>query len=265
FGGFVTGPGGIAAWLAGIPLFIHEQNALAGLTNRWLARVATRVMSAFPETFAEKYNPVVTGNPLRAEFATLPEVTRPRSPFRILVVGGSLGALVLNETVPAALLQLHEKTGLSFEVWHQTGAAHIETMQMAYANAPFSAKVSAFIEDMAQAYVWADLAICRAGALTISELAQAGLPALLIPFPHAVDDHQTHNARYLSQHEAAISMSQTQLSVELLAQLLEALLQNPLLLQKMSTTARSRAKPDALAQVVGIVESFLVASGNDLK
>jgi UDP-N-acetylglucosamine--N-acetylmuramyl-(pentapeptide) pyrophosphoryl-undecaprenol N-acetylglucosamine transferase len=253
FGGFVTGPGGIATVLARIPLLIHEQNALPGLTNRWLARVATRVMCAFPHTFPNKNKAIVTGNPLRAEFMQLNTPERPRVPLRILIVGGSLGALALNETIPTALLQIQKETQLDIDVWHQTGKTHYESMQSVYADAPFSARVSPFIEDMAQAYTWADVAICRAGALTISELAQAGLPAILIPFPHAVDDHQTHNARYLTDCGAAILLQQKQLNVRHLADLLGELCQDRARLQQMSELARISARPEALAAVLSVI------------
>lgn len=255
FGGFVTGPGGIAAALSGIPLFIHEQNAIPGLTNRWLAKVATGVMSAFPNSFAATVGAQVTGNPLRANIMALnaQEITRPRQPLRVLVVGGSLGALALNEAVPAALTQL----GLPLEVRHQTGTAHIEVMQAAYAAANFPVEVLAFIEDMAAAYAWADVAICRAGALTVSELAQAGLPAILIPYPHAVDDHQTHNARYLSDRGAAILLPQTELSVAGLTKLLHTLYNEPTQLQQMAQAAQQCAQPNALQQVLAPVQAQL--------
>jgi len=255
FGGFVTGPGGIAAALSGIPLFIHEQNAIPGLTNRWLAKVATGVMSAFPNSFAATVGAQVTGNPLRANIMALnaQEIARPRQPLRVLVVGGSLGALALNEAVPASLTQL----GLPLEVRHQTGTAHIEAMQVAYAAANFPVEVLAFIEDMAAAYAWADVAICRAGALTVSELAQAGLPAILIPYPHAVDDHQTHNARYLSDRGAAILLPQTELSVAGLTKLLHTLYNEPTQLQQMAQAAQQCAQPNALQQVLAPVQAQL--------
>jgi UDP-N-acetylglucosamine--N-acetylmuramyl-(pentapeptide) pyrophosphoryl-undecaprenol N-acetylglucosamine transferase len=250
-GGFVTGPGGVAAWLLRIPLFIHEQNAIAGLTNRWLARLATTVMEAFPSTFPKNYQAVHTGNPLRANILALSS-QEPRTvhkPLRVLIIGGSLGAKVLNETVPQALQQLQS----NIEVWHQTGNAHIDVMRQAYDGTPFKARVAAFIEDMAAAYAWADIVICRAGAITVSELAQAGVASILVPYPYAVDDHQTHNAQFLSENGTAILLPQTALTVEKLASLIKELYNDPDRLTAMSATARNCATPTALEKVVGLV------------
>lgn len=250
-GGFVTGPGGVAAWLLRIPLLIHEQNAIAGLTNRWLARLATTVMEAFPNTFEKKYQALHTGNPLRGHIMALsPPNPRPiHDPLRVLIVGGSLGAKALNETVPVALRQV----SAHLEVWHQTGNTHIEAMQKAYDGAPFQAQVMAFIEDMAAAYAWADLVICRAGAITVTELAQAGVASLLVPFPYAVDDHQTSNARFLSDNGAAILLPQTELTVDRLVTLITELHNHPTRLQSMSAAARDCATPDAGQQVVDLI------------
>lgn len=247
-GGFVTGPGGVAAWLLRIPLIIHEQNAIAGLTNRWLARIATTVMEAFPNTFPKA---VHTGNPLRANIlASTPQIPRQvHKPLRVLIIGGSLGAKTLNETVPTALRQVQG----TLEVWHQTGNAHIDVMQQAYDGVPFKARVEAFIEDMAAAYTWADIVICRAGAITISELAQVGVASILVPYPYAVDDHQTRNAQFLSENGAAILLPQTALTVEKLALLIEKLYNNPDQLQAMSVAAQKSAMPTALQNVVGLI------------
>jgi UDP-N-acetylglucosamine--N-acetylmuramyl-(pentapeptide) pyrophosphoryl-undecaprenol N-acetylglucosamine transferase len=247
-GGFVTGPGGIAAWLLRIPLIIHEQNAIAGLTNRWLARIATTVMEAFPKTLPKA---VHTGNPLRANIlATTPQIPRQEhKPLRVLIIGGSLGAKMLNETVPTAL----RKVQGTLEVWHQTGNAHIEIMQQAYEGVPFKASVEAFIEDMAAAYTWADIVICRAGAITISELAQVGVASILVPYPYAVDDHQTRNAQFLSENGAAILLPQTAFTEQKLALLIEELYNNPDQLQAMSGAARKCAMPAALQNVVDLV------------
>ena len=250
-GGFVTGPGGVAAWLLRIPLLIHEQNAIAGLTNRWLAYFACQIMEAFPNTFSPHYHAIHTGNPLRADIMAL-TTSVPRSmhnPFRILIVGGSLGAQVLNETIPNALQQV----AVPITIWHQTGEAHVAAMQNAYAQALFPARVDAFIDDMAAAYAWADIVICRAGALTISELAQAGVASILIPYPYAVDDHQTYNAQFLAIQGAAILLPQTQLTVDKLANLITTLYHDSTRLQLMSTSARGCAMPMALQQVVNLV------------
>jgi UDP-N-acetylglucosamine--N-acetylmuramyl-(pentapeptide) pyrophosphoryl-undecaprenol N-acetylglucosamine transferase len=241
----------VAAWLLRIPLLIHEQNAVAGLTNRWLARLAFIVMEAFPNTFPKNYHAVHTGNPLRANIIALskpiPRIVH--NPLRVLIVGGSLGAKILNDTVPLALRQVNG----AIEVWHQTGNAHIEAMQQAYFDTPFQTKIMAFIEDMATAYRWADLVICRAGAITISELAQAGVASILVPYPYAVDDHQTHNAQFLSDRGAAILLPQTQLTVEKLATLITELINTPTRLTTMSEVARCCAMPTALQQVIDLI------------
>lgn len=251
-GGFVSGPGGIAAWLSRIPLLIHEQNAIAGLTNRWLARLARQVMQAFPRTFPENYHAIHTGNPLRVNIMAVRDQTKVLKKddiFHILVVGGSLGAQALNETVPPALQQIHGKIA----VLHQTGRNQQATTQQRYENTTFSVTVTEFIEDMAAAYSWADLVICRAGALTISELAQAGVASILIPFPHAVDDHQTHNARFLSDNHAAILLPQPELTVAKLSSLVNELAADTAKLTAMSDAARQAATPEALQHVVEIV------------
>ncbi len=248
-GGFVTGPGGVAAWLLRIPLLIHEQNAIAGLTNRWLARLASVVMEAFPNTFPKNRHVVHTGNPLRANIMALPHSKTVHTPLHVLIVGGSLGAKALNETVPVAMRQLQG----AVEVWHQTGKIHIDAMQKAYEGAPFNARVAAFIDDMAAAYAWADVVICRAGATTVCELAQVGVASILVPYPYAVDDHQTSNAQFLSENGAAILLPQTVLTVEKLVNLITDLLNNPTRLTDMATAARKCATPSALQQAVDLV------------
>jgi UDP-N-acetylglucosamine--N-acetylmuramyl-(pentapeptide) pyrophosphoryl-undecaprenol N-acetylglucosamine transferase len=252
-GGFVTGPGGIAAWLMHIPLLIHEQNAIAGLTNRWLGRLATQVLEAFPNTFPPSYHPIHTGNPLRKAIMTLTHTPASHTPLRVLIVGGSLGAKVLNETVPVALQ--HVKAPIA--IWHQVGEAHIKTMQQAYKWRQQPVKLDAFIEEIAAAYAWADIVICRAGALTISELAQVGVASILIPYPHAVDDHQTRNAQFLVDQKAALLLPQTALTAEKLATILNELSANPKRLQAMSIAARQCAKPRALQKIVEIINGTL--------
>jgi UDP-N-acetylglucosamine--N-acetylmuramyl-(pentapeptide) pyrophosphoryl-undecaprenol N-acetylglucosamine transferase len=252
-GGFVTGPGGLAAWLLRIPLIIHEQNALPGLTNRLLARLATRVLQAFPDTFPARYQAATTGNPLRPALlqADFPIPRAPHSPVRILIVGGSLGARFLNETVPPALRELK----MPLAVRHQTGKGQAEKVRKAYAN--MAADTADFIDNMAEAYAWADLVICRAGALTVGELAQAGLPALLVPFPFAVDDHQTHNARFLSDAGAALLLPQSELDAGKLAAILNELLADPARLSAMSLAAKGQARPEALRQISEICLAVL--------
>jgi UDP-N-acetylglucosamine--N-acetylmuramyl-(pentapeptide) pyrophosphoryl-undecaprenol N-acetylglucosamine transferase len=218
-GGFVSGPGGVAAWLTGRPLLVHEQNAIAGFTNRVLARVAREVLSAFPDAFGPGVHARVIGNPVRADIAALaPPAARfalRSGAIRLLVVGGSLGAARLNNVVPHALARLGGSTRI--DVRHQSGERWIEAARRAYTEAGVQARVMPYIEDMAEAYEWADLVICRAGALTVSELAAAGVGAILVPYPAAVDDHQTWNARFLVGEGAALLIADRELTAERLA------------------------------------------------
>jgi len=250
-GGYVTGPGGLAAWLNGSPLIIHEQNAVAGTANRSLALFAKRICEAFPNTFSSSSKLCTTGNPVREELF----LETPREPLagrkpNLLVLGGSLGAEPLNQLLPAALAQL--AGDLRPRVFHQAGKQHAEITAQRYREADVEAQVAPFISDMAAAYGRADLVICRAGALTVSELAAAGLPSLLIPLPHAIDDHQTHNAAYLADSGAAVLLPQHKTdAAQLAAQLTEVLMQ-PGKLKAMGGTARRLAKPDATRSVVNI-------------
>jgi len=248
-GGFVSGPGGLAAWLCRRPLVIHEQNAVPGLTNRLLGRIATRVLAAYPGSFGPGVGARVTGNPVRGSIAGLEppnERLRGDGPVRLLVIGGSRGARSLNRGVPAALATL---AGASVEVWHQTGTADLATTEAAYRALPLDARVAPFIEDMTAAYRWADLVVCRAGAITIAELAAAGVAAVLVPFPHAVDDHQTANARYLADAGAAVLLPDSELAAGGLASVLDGLLRERSRLLDMANRARALAKPDAAATV----------------
>lgn len=254
-GGFVTGPGGVAAWLLRRPLLIHEQNAIAGLTNRWLARLAREVLEAFPGSFPENVRTRCVGNPVRREIASLPP---PEQRFaaraanvRVLVIGGSLGAARLNASVPAALALM--PGSVRPEVWHQAGERGIVDAREAYARAGVQARVDAFIEDMAAAYAWADLVICRAGALTVSELAATGLGAILVPFPAAVDDHQTHNARYLTEAGAAVLIADRDLEPGRLSAELTRLCADRATLLDMARRARSRAMPEATEKLTHAV------------
>ena len=221
-GGFVAGPGGLAARIVGRPLVIHEQNAVAGFTNRILARLADTVAEAFPGSFAPNVGAVAIGNPVRRSIEALPvRCAMPRPHAHLLVFGGSQGAAVLNRTVPAALALLEPAERP--EVLHQTGRDRRDEVAAAYAAAGVVCDVREFIEDMAEAYAWADLAVCRSGALTVAELAAAGVPGLLVPFPTAVDDHQTANARFLANRGAAVLVPESSLSPEFLAQQLRSL------------------------------------------
>ena len=243
-GGYVAFPGGMMASLLGKPLALHEQNAIAGLANRVLAGVSDKVMVGFPQALR---GAEWTGNPVRSEIATIAspdERFRGRQgPMRLLIVGGSLGAQALNDAVPRALALLAERP----LVVHQSGERHLEALRAAYAAAGVHGELVAFIDDMARRYVEADLVICRAGAVTIAELSAGGMASILVPFPHAVDDHQTANARFLAERGAAILVPQRELSAERLAELIGAL-DRPALL-KMAQNARALGKPDA-ARVV---------------
>ncbi len=248
-GGYVTGPGGLAARLCGIPLVIHEQNAVAGTANRSLARFAARICQAFPGVFSSSGRLLTTGNPVRAELvARVQDKQQVASPARLLVVGGSLGAEPLNKLLPAALALLPAE--LRPQVRHQSGEQHAEVTRERYAEAGVAADVSPFVDDMAAAYVWADLVICRAGALTVSELAVMGRAAFLIPLPHAIDDHQSKNAEFLAQHQAALVLPQRQLTAKLLAERLTEVFMNSQRLIEMAQEARKLARPDAAKQVV---------------
>ncbi len=253
-GGFVTGPGGVAAKLSGCPLLIHEQNAIAGLTNRILSRIANRVLEAFPNTFVGS-KVSHTGNPVRIDIAALPapavRFAGREGPLRLLVVGGSLGALALNEMIPQALSLIG--AGQRPEVHHQCGKRHDEVTRKAYESVGVTAEVMPFIDDMAAQYAWADLVICRAGALTVSELALAGVASILVPYPHAVDDHQTANGGYLLEEAAAQLVQQAELTPASLAQMLTEYCGDVAEGRKkcvaMAENARRLAKPEATADV----------------
>ncbi|MEM1262327.1 MAG: undecaprenyldiphospho-muramoylpentapeptide beta-N-acetylglucosaminyltransferase [Pseudomonadota bacterium] len=250
-GGFASGPGGLAAWLARRPLVIHEQNAISGLTNRLLARFARVVLAAFPGSFSSRTRAVVVGNPVRTEITRLAEpATRAadrNGPLRVLVLGGSLGAHSLNEHVPAGLGMLALTTDL--EVRHQTGRGSIDDVAAAYRNADVTARVDPYIKDMAAAYAWADFAVCRGGALTLAELTAAGLPAIVVPFPHAVDDHQRANAAAFVDSGAGLILDDNSLSASSLFEVTSRLgLERDLLLSR-AAAARRLAYPDATARI----------------
>ena len=253
-GGFISFPGGMMAALRGIPLVLHEQNSIAGLANKVLAGVADRVLTGVPEVLKQGQ---WVGNPVRPDIAVLPAPTFAQdtqelpTPGRlhVLVLGGSLGAQALNENVPRALALLPEAERP--EIVHQSGEKHLAALRSAYAAAGVKAHTVAFIEDMAGAYAWADLVICRAGALTIAELACAGVASILVPFPHAVDDHQTTNARFLASAGAAILLPQNELTPERLALIRD--LKRPQL-HEMAEKARALAMPDATSMVAKTCE-----------
>jgi UDP-N-acetylglucosamine--N-acetylmuramyl-(pentapeptide) pyrophosphoryl-undecaprenol N-acetylglucosamine transferase len=251
-GGFASGPGGLAAWLLRRPLVIHEQNAAAGLTNRLLAGLAREVLQAFPGSFNARLKVRTIGNPVRAEIFNLAgpaERFAGRSgPLRILVLGGSQGALALNETVPAALGLL--EADIKVDIWHQSGISTQQQALDAYSQQGIKARVDAFIEDMNTAYEWADMVVCRSGALTVSELAAAGLGAILVPYPSAVDDHQTLNARYLVNADAAVIIQQADLTPALLAEELSRCARDRKLVLRRAQNARQLASPEATGDLV---------------
>lgn len=243
-GGYASGPGGVAAWTMGKVLILHEQNAIPGLTNKLLSKIAHKVFSGFHGTFAsqaqqrpDKYQWI--GNPVRAEIESLPAKQGVSQPLHILVIGGSLGARVLNQCLPDIL-----STTQAIKVHHQCGSGNVAEVEHAYAksNANIDWQVSEFIADMAAAYDWADLVICRAGALTVAEVAAAGVTAIFVPLPNAVDDHQTENAASLASQHAAILLPQEELQRGELQHVLEDLFANPQKLTEMGCKAKQLAK-----------------------
>ncbi|TEW51339.1 undecaprenyldiphospho-muramoylpentapeptide beta-N-acetylglucosaminyltransferase [Psychromonas algicola] len=254
-GGFASGPGGIAAWTMGIPVVLHEQNAAAGLTNRLLARFAKKVLMGFAGSFSGE-KALLVGNPVRQELLNLKEkslsVDEPM--LKVLIIGGSLGAKVLNEVVPEALLHFDKE---QLMVLHQAGKDASEAVLTRYAETKIDYQVKDFITDMAEAYQWADVIICRAGALTVAEVAVVGLPAIFIPLPHAVDDHQTKNAQSLVDAEAAILIPQKELNARKLSDCLATLSQNKQLLVNMSKNCKNVAMRDATEQVADICNSLI--------
>lgn len=250
-GGFASGPGSLMASALRIPLLIHEQNAVAGLTNRWLVQIADVVMAGFPAAFGERHGVRVVGNPVRQEIVALPSpvlrLAERVGRLRLLIVGGSQGAQVFNQVVPEAVRELPETNRP--QVWHQTGKRDEAAVTAAYRAFLPDAKVAAFIEDMAAAYAWADVVVCRAGAMTIAELAAAGVAAILVPFPHAADDHQTANARFLEARDAAVLLPQPEFTTARLAELLTSIGTNRALLQRLAVNARACATTDATETV----------------
>lgn len=248
FGGYAAGPGGLAAKFAGIPLLVHEQNRAAGLTNRVLSKLARIVMTGFPDTFADER---VVGNPVREVISALPvRGAAPVQPIKLLVLGGSQGARALNLAVPKALSMLPEG---NFITRHQCGERMLDEARRAYAEAGLDVEPEAFIADMAAAYQWADVVVCRAGALTLAELCAAGVSSVLVPFPQAVDDHQTRNAEYLVERDAAVLIPQSDALADLLHAQLLVFAADPQRLQVMGQAARRLAKPDAAERVADAV------------
>lgn len=251
-GGFVAGPGGLVAKLLGIPLVIHEQNRIPGTTNRLLAKIANQALEAFPNSFKKKVNAKCTGNPLRRQFQNLQEAKAKVGlhSLRLLIIGGSQGAQVLNEIIPDALSKLQE-----IEVRHQTGIVMQEQVAKHYQELGVKAEATAFIQDMVSAYQWADIIICRAGAMTVSEVAAMGLPAILVPLPNAIDDHQMANARYLSDAGAGLILPQKELDAKNLIEQIKKAQQQ---LEGMAKAAKKCARMDATQTVA----EFCISEAN---
>lgn len=263
-GGYVAGPGGVAAWLLRKPLLIHEQNAVAGTTNRLLAPLASRVLGGFPGAFAADVPFTLVGNPVRRELLRAREAGgyhyTGQRPLRLLVVGGSLGAAPINAVLPGVIRRLVAGQGPVVEVRHQTGEAHAAEVEAHYGELLGSCvTVAPFIEDMADAYSWADLVLCRCGALTIAELCIVGRPAILVPLPHAIDDHQTANARALTERGGAILLRQFEMSEDSVLGLLLDFIARPQRLSAMAAAAFAAGSPDAAERVGDCCEELMYA------
>jgi UDP-N-acetylglucosamine--N-acetylmuramyl-(pentapeptide) pyrophosphoryl-undecaprenol N-acetylglucosamine transferase len=264
-GGYVAGPAGVAAWLLRKPLLIHEQNAVAGTTNRLLAPLASRIVAGFPGAFKADVSFTVLGNPVRRELLQSREVSqytfRGERPLQLLVLGGSLGAQPINEVIPAAVHAFIQAEGAVIEVKHQSGAGHDTAVREQYGQLleTGSVEVAPFVEDMAAAYAWADLVLCRCGALTIAELCVIGRPAILVPLPHAIDDHQSANARALADCGGAILLPQSNMTAASVLQLLQELYGDPQRLTAMAAAAFAAATPDAAARVSDYCEELMYA------
>ena len=263
-GGYVSGPAGVAAWMLRKPLVIHEQNAVAGTTNRMLAPLATRVFAGFPGAFDNTTNYTVLGNPVRRELLMARanrqyDYTGQRS-LRLLIVGGSLGARPINDVMPGVIKSLAKSENALIEVWHQTGEGHDDDVRRHYGSLlDRGVRVEPFIEDMAEAYSWADLVLCRCGALTITELCIVGRPAILVPLPHAIDDHQTANAGALTGCGGARLLRQGDMDEPSVLGLLQHFLSNPQDLSAMAAAAFGAAIPDAAERVSDCCEELMYA------
>ncbi len=260
FGGFAAGPGGLASKLLGVPLLVHEQNRIPGMTNRFLARLARQVIVGFRDAFGTTRPVAHLGNPVRAAIAAIEPPERrlgkrtPGAPVRLLVLGGSQGARALNRALPKALASIAGGDGAPrIEVRHQAGRALLDEAIAAYREAGVTAEVASFIGDMAEAYAWADVVVCRAGALTLAELCAAGVGAVLVPYPHAVDDHQTRNAEALVERGAAVLVPESPQLPDALANAIGRLARSPDLRLDMARAARHLAMPDAAARIAEAV------------
>ena len=255
-GGFASGPGGIAAWMMGIPVVLHEQNAAAGLTNRILSRFSKKVLMGFAGAFKGN-KAILVGNPVRQALIDLPEkkISTADKPLNVLVIGGSLGAKVLNECLPEAFSRF---TDGQLKIRHQSGKGHDVGLIKTYQDLNLKVDVQAFVTNMDEAYAWADLIICRAGALTVAEVAVAGLPAIFVPLPHAVDDHQTKNAQDLLNKKAAVIIPQNELNADKVSDYLQTFSQNREMLSKMSENSKRTAIIDATERVASVCNQLLI-------
>ena len=263
-GGFVAGPGGLMAWLMGRPLVIHEQNAIPGFTNRILSIFARRILTGFPDVFGHFPKTLHTGNPVRESIRSMPDpgirLQSHQGPLRVLIIGGSQGARRLNQVVADVMHLWRDESAP--EIWHQCGERLLEETRDRYGKRILDkghVRLVPFIEDMEKAYEWADLVICRAGAMTVSELACAGMASILVPFPYATDDHQTANANYLVERDAAVLIPEDQLSVERLHEVLHELDQNRDVIKQMSIHAEASAMPDATDTVSEVCREVMYA------
>jgi len=267
-GGFVSGPGGLASWILRKPLIIHEQNIIAGMTNKILSKLATHVAQAFPATFDKRIKAVHVGNPVRQELENIMSAAKrfnehSDKKIRVLVLGGSLGAMALNKTLPA-IFNIIGKT-CDFKVVHQTGMRHFENTKGLYLKASINAEVIDYIDNMAERYSWADIVICRSGALTVSELSMVGLGAVLIPYPYAVDDHQYYNAMYLVDGGAAIVVRQSEMESNDFIKMLEELLcKGRSKLLQMAENAHALAMPNAAVKVADLCCNAMSLSSKDV-
>lgn len=251
-GGFVSGPGGLAAWLLGIPLVIHEQNAIPGTTNKILSRLAQKTLESYPNSFPISAHAILTGNPVKEELKSLlpPNIrltVRKQSKLHLLILGGSQGALALNECIPKVckISNLEQ-----IEIWHQTGQTHLSKTKVDYLDISVTAKIEPFIENMEKAYEWADLVLCRSGALTVAELATTGIGSILVPYPHAIDNHQSENAKYLAKSGAALIVQEKELTPEKLSTLLQVFLHKRERLIVMAQAAHQLAMNSALDKII---------------
>ncbi len=247
FGGYVCLPGGLAAKRNRIPLVIHEQNSIPGLTNRLLAKIADQTCQAFPNSFKQA---ITTGNPVRADIRSIAALAKINLPLKILIVGGSQGAKIFNEKVPEILTQFDKE---QLNIWHIAGSKHQEQTTEFYHQLKLTAKISGFEREMQQAYAWADLVIARSGALTVSEIAASGRPAIFIPLPHAVDDHQFYNAKYLADQDAAFIIRQNEIDQQKLTDMIQTLLVNPQKLAAMSQKLKKLVMGDAVEKITAAV------------